>query len=94
MLEVGNNTNLDVVNEVAGVDNPYEEYLVPDGHFELTTLPPQVPPQTTTQDGGGRPTRDRKQVSRLIPSFKGNSYGTTMAQVIGEMVLGLLWQVA
>ena len=38
------------------------------------------------QDGGGRPTRVRKTVSRLIPSFKGKSYGTTMAQIGAQMV--------
>ena len=27
MLDVGNDTNLDVVDDVAGVDNPYEEYV-------------------------------------------------------------------
>ena len=51
------------------------------------TLPtPSANPTATTQDGGGRPAIDRKPVSRLIPSFKGKSYGTTMAQVSGEMV--------
>jgi len=142
MLDVGNDTNLDVVDDVAGVDNPYEEYYVDewnkdvpkygdniinqvagnndnsdagvpvhlepinndsdtgvpddshknglfenDGHFEPITLPtPSASPSATTQDGGGRPTRVRKQVSRLIPSFEGKSYGTTMVQVSGEMV--------
>jgi len=58
-----------------------------DGHFEPITLPtPSASPSATTQDGGGRPPRVRKQVSRLIPSFEGKSYGTTMAQVSGEMV--------
>jgi len=28
MLDVGNDANLDVVDDVAGVDNPYEEYGV------------------------------------------------------------------
>ena len=27
MLDVGDDTNLDVVDDVAGVDNPYEEYV-------------------------------------------------------------------
>ena len=41
---------------------------------------------TPTQDGGGRPIRVRKPVSRLVPSFKGKSYGTTMAQIGAQMV--------
>ena len=55
------------------------------GNLAPTTLPPQPnTPRgvtTPTQDGGGRPTRVWKPVSRLIPSFKGKSYGTTMAQM-------------
>lgn len=129
--------NLDVVDDVTGVDSPYEEYVdewnkdiptegddaidqnvyEPDtgvyeatevdeafeveeagdvefeptsGHSDLTTPPP--PPNTPrgvtapTQDDGGRPTRIRKPVSRLVPSFKGKSYGTTMAQIGAQMV--------
>ena len=38
------------------------------------------------QDGNGKPTRFQKPVSRLVPSFKGKSYGTTMAQVGAQMV--------
>ena len=41
---------------------------------------------TPTQDGNSRPTRVRKRVSTLIPSFKGKSYGTTMAQIGAQMV--------
>jgi hypothetical protein len=130
--------NLDVVNDVTGVDSPYEEYVdewnedVPDGgqdggddaidqvyddagvhdamaddafevedagavEFEAvfddsatTTLPPQPKAPrggtTPTQDGDSRPTRVRKLVSRLIPSFKGKSYGTTMTQIGAQMV--------
>ncbi len=40
---------------------------------------------TPTQDSGARPIRVWKPVSRLIPSFKGKSYGTTMAQIGAEM---------
>ena len=141
MLDIGNDTNLALVDDVAGVDNPYEEYVddwnmdvpkdgddiinqvagnndnsdagVPehlepindnsdtgvtdvghnDGHFEndghfkpITLLTPSASPSPTTHNGGGRPTRVRKQVSRLIPTLGGKSYGTTMAQVSGEMV--------
>ena len=43
------------------------------GDLDLTALPPQPNTQrggtTPTKDGGGRPTRVRKPVSRLIPSF-------------------------
>jgi hypothetical protein len=144
MVEIGVDTNLDVVDDVTGVDNPYEEYVdewnkdVPadgddtinqakgnnynsdtgvideemkleptkdssdtgvqdyghfdiegheDGHFEPATFPnPSASPTMTTHDGGGRPTRIRKPVSRLIPSFTGKSYGTTLAQISEEMV--------
>jgi len=128
----GGNSNLDVVNDVAGVDSPYEpyvddwnndvltngnnafdqdvagatEYNIIDtdeavfeagemefepvlGNLDLTTLPPQpkAPRGVTTppQNAAGRPTRDRKPVSRLIPSFKGKTYGTTMAQVSADI---------
>ena len=47
------------------------------GNSDLTTLLPQpITPTgvtTPTQDGGGRPTRVWKPVSRLVPSFKGKS---------------------
>ncbi len=131
--------NLDVVDNVTGVDSSYEEYVDdwndnvqadggPDGgddaidqvhedagvhdataddafevederavEFEAvldnsgsTTLPPQPErPEggtTPTCKSDGRPTRVRKPVSRLIPSFKGKSYGTTMAQIGAQMV--------
>ena len=118
--EDGNNSNLDIVDDVAGVDGPYEPYVdewnndIPEigndaidqdvaeatdyniidtekavfeagemefqptlGNLELTTLPPQPKAPrgvtTPTQDAAGRPTRDRKPVSRLIPSFKGKT---------------------
>jgi hypothetical protein len=47
------------------------------------TLPPQ---STPTRESDGRPIRVRKPVSRLVPSFKGKSYGTTFAQVGAQMV--------
>ncbi len=60
------------------------------GDSNLTTLPsqPNTPRGVTTptQDDGSRPTRIRKPVSRLVPSFKGKSYGTTMAQIGAQMV--------
>ena len=60
------------------------------GNLDLTTLLPQPKTPrgvtTPTQDGGGRPTRVQKPVSRLVPSFKGKSYGTTMAQIGAQMV--------
>ena len=129
----GINPNLDVVDDVAGVDSPYEPYVddwnddVPTngddaidqdvagatdyniidtdkavfeagemefepvlGNLDLTTLPPQpkAPREVTTppQNAAGRPTRDRKPVSRLIPSFKGKTYGTTMVLVSADMM--------
>ena len=60
------------------------------GNVDHATLLPH--PTTTagvttlTQDGGSRPTRVWKPVSRLVPSFKGKSYGTTMAQIVAQMV--------
>ena len=39
------------------------------------------------QDGGGRPIRFWRPVSRLVPSFKGKSYGTTMAQISAQIVV-------
>ena len=60
------------------------------GNLGPTTLPPQPKAPrggtTPTQDGNGRPTRFRKPISRLVLSFKGKSYGTTMAQVGAQMV--------
>ena len=60
------------------------------GNPDLTALLPQTitPTGVTTsmQVGGGRPTRVQKPVSRLVPSFKGKSYGTTMAQIGAQMV--------
>jgi hypothetical protein len=42
------------------------------------------PPLPNTQRGvphdGGRPTRVRKLVQKLVPIFKGKLYGTTMSQ--------------
>ena len=35
-------------------------------------------------DGGGRPARDRRPVSRLIPCFNTKSYCTTMARIGGH----------
>jgi hypothetical protein len=144
MLETVDDTNLDVVDDVAGVDSPYEEYVnewnkdVPEigddaidqvyddtgvqyeatwmnpaaedafevkdtkaVEFEavldysgLTTLPPQLKAPrggaaataAPAQDGDSRPTRVRKPVSRLVPSCKGKSYVTTMAQIGAQMV--------
>ena len=59
-----------------------------DGHLEPMTvpIPSKSPSAATMQDAGGRPKRDRKPVSRLIPDFKGKSYGTTMAQISNQMV--------
>ena len=60
------------------------------GSSDLTALLPQpITPEgvtTLTQDGGGRPIRVWKPISMLVPSFKGNSYGTTMAQIGAQMV--------
>jgi hypothetical protein len=50
-----------------------------DVEFEPTSVQP-------TQNDGGRPTRIRKPVSSLVPSFRGKSYGTTMAQIGAQMV--------
>ena len=52
-----------------------------------------TPQQTNTLGGvpqvGGRPTRVRKPVQRLVPSFKGKSYSTSMVQH-SEQRLGML----
>ena len=67
----------------------YEQFL---GNLDLTTIPPQpITPKGVTltpakKDGGGMPTRDRKPISRLVPSFKGKSNGTAMVQLNAEMV--------
>jgi hypothetical protein len=46
-------------------------------------------PSQTSQQENDRPIRTQKPVSRLIPSFEGKSYGTTMAKINARMV-GLL----
>jgi hypothetical protein len=43
-------------------------------------------PSQTSQQENDRPIRTQKPVSRLIPSFEGKSYGTTMAQISARMV--------
>ena len=43
-------------------------------------------PSPPSQQENDRPIRTRKPVSRLIPSFEGKSYGTTMAQISARMV--------
>ncbi len=100
VLDGGDNTGDDAIDQVynnAGVhnataDDAFEvkdagaaEFEAVLGNSAPTTLPPQPKAlrggTTPTQDGDGRPTRVLKPVSRLVPSFKGKSYGTTMAQV-------------
>ena len=46
-------------------------------------------PSLPSQQENDRPIRTRNPVSRLIPSFEGKSYGTTMALISARMV-GLL----
>jgi hypothetical protein len=66
------------------------------GEFDIevprvdTVITPAQPntPGGVPQDGG-RPTMISKPVQRLVPSFKGKSYGTTMAQC-SKLVLGML----
>lgn len=72
-----------------GVYNDDVQFEPTLGNSELITLPPQVTPRgatttATTHDGGGRPPRDRRPVSRLIPCFNTKSYCTTMARNAGH----------
>ena len=78
-------------DEAFGVDEVGDWEVEPiSGNVDHATLLPH--PTTTarvitpTQDGSVRPTRVRTPVSRLIPRFKGKSYGTTMAQIGAQMV--------
>ena len=81
-------------NPLSGVDNT-SEFEAVDAEFEPEFEPEfkqafepvlGITPSLPSQQENERPTRTRKPVSRLIPTFKGKSYGTTMAQISARMV--------
>ena len=76
--------------KAAAANDAFEAKEAGDVEFEpiLGSSDPITPAieTTPTQDGGGRPIRVCRPASRLIPSFKGKSYGTTMAQIGAQMV--------
>ena len=76
--------------KAAAADDAFEAEEARNVEFEpiLGSSDPITPAGATTptQDGSGRPIRVQKPVSRIIPSFKGKSYGTTMAQIGAQMV--------
>jgi hypothetical protein len=78
------------VYKAAVADDAFEAKEAEDVEFEpiLGSSDPITPAieTTPTQDGRGRPIRVCKPVSRLVPSFKGKSYGATMAQIGAQMV--------
>ena len=67
------------------MDLEYETHF--DSEFESRTEPVlNKTPSPTSQQENDRPIRTQNPVSRIIPSFEGNLYGTTMAQISARMV--------
>ena len=82
-------SGVEETSEFEAVDAEFDPEFEPDFKQAFEPEFEQVlgkTPSPPSQQENDRSTRTQKPISRLIPSFKGKLYGTTMAQISARMV--------